>query len=210
MRSNSLGSTSSEASSLLGVGSSQNRVRNPRYTPSRPYAQVSSPSGDGSNTTVGAGVSSHSTVVTTGISGVSGNSSRSSCTTQQYKQLQKFQSDSTTNASSASQIYIQTTSRDLKTRSHQTMTQQQNGGSTSHTTTGSSSSGTGSGSQSDHESERRTEALNNRLGAFKRNASFSHTQSAVEISPQMLLDGRIKEMPVTHTLTGTTFDLCSH
>ena len=187
-RSNSIGSTSSEASSILGA-SAQSRVRNPHYTPSRPYAQVSSPSGDGSSTTMVAATS-----------GLSGASSRSSCATPQAKQLQKFHSD-TTSASSASQIYIQTTSRDLKTRSQQAANQSSTstGTTSSCTTTG---SGSGSGSQSDHESERRTEALNNRLGAFKRNSSFSCTQSAVEINPQMLLDGRIKEMPVTHTLTG--------
>ena len=61
-----------------------------------------------------------------------------------------------------------------------------------------------SGDDSQSDSARRTEAINQRIsggaGGNKRNVAFhSH---AMEINPQMLLDGRVKEMPVTHTLTG--------
>lgn len=71
------------------------------------------------------------------------------------------------------------------------------------------------------DSERRTEALNSKMSggssaaaaaaANKKNVSFS--SHAMAINPQMLLDGRIKEMPVTHTLTGwcrsnTLVDVC--
>ena len=46
-----------------------------------------------------------------------------------------------------------------------------------------------------------------RKPTLRKNVSFS-SPHAMEINPEMLLDGRVKEMPVTHTMTGNLLKFC--